>query len=198
MENANFVSVAGVANRSFAVIERAGAYSLVQFDTTGQEIYSDDASKLTSGGATTSWTSVHHAGRSSSFHDGREILPSVTPDGSGNFTTGEARTSVVIGDTIPWSIEILPPVFNMPNGAGAGRMQRIVSVDVYWDNIWDGDVQGKPIANAIDAPAMEVPNLINEWREYRVAIWGRSPTLTISGSDPARGGIKAVALNMYV
>jgi len=201
MVNANFVSVACVFNRAFAVIERDGDYSVVQFDTTGQEIYSDDATKLVGlAGVTeqTDWVSAHHASRNCVLHDGREILPSVTPDISGNFVTSELRLSVVIGDEIPWLIEVLPPVFNMPNGPGAGKMQRIVSIDVYWDNIWDGEVEGKPIPTAIDAPAMEIPSLINEWREYRVTKWGRSPTLVISGSDPARGGIKAMALNMYV
>lgn len=198
MDGANFVSVTSVNSRLFAVIEAGGNYSIVEFDTTEQGIYADNASLLTQDPAGTAWTSLHHASTNCVVHDGREILPSLTPDAGGVFATNEARTSVVIGEPMYWEIEVLPPAVNMPNGPATGKMQRIVSVDVYWDNIWDGMVEGKPIPTAIDAPAMEIPSLINEWREYRVAKWGRSPSLVISGSDPARGGIKAIALNMYV
>ncbi len=98
---------------------------------------------------------------------------------------------------MPYLIEMIAPMIATGQGAKAGKMQRLVSVDVFWDRTTAGRVAGETVLKAQDNPQFEAPTPVDEWRQYFIGLWGREPRLVVSGNEPGRVAIRALSLNVH-
>ena len=195
----NFHSVAGCGTRLFALADRDGAFWLVEFDTADSNRASMDfCDKLTNDPAITAWNEPNQTGKTVQLESLGSVYSDVTVDGSGNFTTPEAVTSLIIGDEMPWSFTMHPAVAATGQGPKAGKTQRLVSSEIHWENTVTGVVEGQNVLSSLDNPALSAPTPVDEWREYYIGKWGREPDMQVSGTDPGHVGVRAVVMNVYV
>lgn len=197
LDSGTFVSVTGVHNRLFFVANFGGSYRLCEFDTSADFITVDRAATLTSGSPTTAWTSALHAGLTCQTEFEGYYGDAIVPDGSGNFSTAEAASTVTIGLPMPWSATLQGPVAESGQGPKMGKTQRLVSAEIDWRGMLWAEINGDDAMAAEDMPVGEAPTPVEEWREYFVGEWGRSPRLALSGSLPGRMSAAAAVLNVY-
>lgn len=196
LDQGTFISCAGVGSRLFCVGEKGGVYYLLEFDTQGDFETVDFGAKLT-GTAQTAWVSADHAGLTVQVTSGGIVYDNATLDGSGNFTTIEPLDAVVIGDGMTWSGELHAAVSASGQGPKTGKMQRLVSAEVHWDETVTGQIHGQNILDPSDAPAFVAPSPVSEWRQYLIGDWGRDPRMSFGGNLPGRAGMRAAVLNVY-
>ncbi len=176
---------------------RGSDWFLLEFDLDG--VLSTDFSEELSGSAQTAWTATHHVSTTLQLYTAAgAVYSDVTLDASGNFTSPEALDDVKIGDPMTWRIEMNAPAIATGQGAKIGKMQRLVSSEIHWDETVTGLVNGQQALSAIDNPTLSTPTAIDEWRKYFIGIWGREPRLVINGDEPGRAAVRAITLNVHV
>lgn len=194
----SFRSFAGIGSRLYAVGERGGSFFLLRFDTGREDFTTTDfAAELTADPATTAWVSTAHADRTVQIHNGAVVYSDVTVGADGSFVTPEAVTRIALGDPMPWRTNFHPPVAASGQGPKAGKIQRLVSVEIHWLDTETGLVDGQSALSALDGSLFGGVTAINEWREYHIGKWDREPFLSIYGETPGRVGVRAVTSNVH-
>ena len=205
LKNGSFVSTGAVGQRLFASAERAGTHYLLEFKTDGDFPNMDFAEELT-GASLTSWTSSYFNSTTLQLVSERQQYSDITTDVSGNFTTPEALDAIQIGDPMPYTLEMNAPIAGSGQGPKAGKMQRLVSAEISWENTETGQITGTgnlgdsgaiAALEAEDNPSFAAPTPIDEWREYYLGTWGREPRLKITGENPGHVGIRGLVMNVY-
>jgi hypothetical protein len=195
--NGNFVSVSGVRNRLFAAVERGGSHYLVEFDTSEDYITMDFGAELSADPATDTWTAAHLANTEIQMESDGKVYTPTTADGSGNFTTPEAVTTLRVGEAMPYLAELNPAIAASGQGPKVGKMQRLVDAEVSWDMTTTGTINDDSILDALDVPALSAPTPVDEWRRHIIGEWGREPRLRIEGSNPGKVALRGAVLNVY-
>tara|TARA_R110002074_G_scaffold23443_3_gene70989 strand:- start:454 stop:2790 length:2337 start_codon:yes stop_codon:yes gene_type:complete len=202
----SFLSFAAIEDKLFAVAKRGTNHFLVQFDTSSYSYITTDFSQASTASSTTATASNHAAAfvpsrtvQVTGAASGGQLLvyEGVTLDSAGAFQTVPAATQVTVGDPMSYSFELHAPVVQTPTGPMAGKFQRIVSAEVNWDNAMSGEISGQTVITPEDRGDDLSVNAVDEWREYYIGDWGREPTLSVSGNEPGRMGVRGLIMNMY-
>ena len=205
LQNGTFKSVGAVGQRLFCSAERDGTHYLMEFITDDSVPEMDFAERLT-GAASTAWTSSYFTETLLQVTSENQNYSDVTTDVSGNFTTPEAVTSVECGEAMPYTLEMNAPVSGSGQGPKTGKMQRLVSAEVNWDNTETGEIGGsgnlgdagnQNILEAEDNLSFTAPTPVVEWREYYIGAWGREPRLKITGDRPGKVALRGLVMNVY-
>ena len=201
LDYGTFESVASINSRLFAVAKCTynNTYYLLEFDSQSENyITTDFSEKLTSGTATSSWTSLFIPSRTVQIGDGYRTHQSQAIAADNTFTTDSALTSISIGDQMSWNVIMHAPIANTQSGSQIGKKQRLVSVEINWDGATTGFVQNQEVMLSSDFSSADFSAVpIDEWRQYYVGIWDREPNLILSGNKIGQFGMRAVVLNVY-
>lgn len=197
LERGEFRSFAGLGSRLFAVGKRGSAYYLLEFDTQVSDYTTTDfAEKLTAGPATTNFTLTYHASDTLQLHSGGRSYSSVEVSALKAIVTPEAITTGYVGDSMPWSVVLHPAPVKSGQGPQSGKIRRLVSAEIFWDDTETGFVEGIPALMSQDEGLFGAPQPVNDWRQYHVGILDREPVLTIAGWSPGKVGLRAVTQNV--
>lgn len=201
LDYGTFESVASINSRLFAVAKCTynNTYYLLEFDSQSENyITTDFSEKLTSGTATSSWTSLFIPSRTVQIGDGYRTHQNQAIAADNTFTTDTALTSISIGDQMSWNVIMHAPIANTQSGSQIGKKQRLVSVEINWDGATTGFVQNQEVMLQSDFSSIDFSAIpVDEWRQYYVGIWDREPNLTLSGNKIGQFGMRAVVLNVY-
>jgi hypothetical protein len=193
LKNGSFRSFAGVGSRLFAVAQRGAQFFLLEFDTqTEDPITVDFATAFTADPAATAFDAPYDAGRTVQMQAGARVYSDVTVAGDGSFTIPEPLTSFVLGDGMPFSVSLHPPTIITGQGPKSGKMQRLVSVLIDWNETETGLVDGQSALLPQDNPLFAAPTPVDGWREYFIGKWDREPFCTITADTPGQVRLRGV------
>jgi len=212
LDNGSFTSVATLGTRLFAVGKRqinldangtssgVDEYVILRFDSESENYITTDFSEvLTNGSATTSWTASNINGRVQQAYYGYYTYANVSVAASTKaFTNDTSVTSVTIGDPMSWNVEFHAPVASMQTGTRIGQQQRLVSATISWEKAATGKIQGVDVLTGLDIAEDLAVIPVDDWREYYIGLWGRDPTLKITGNTAGRLVMRGAVLNVYV
>ena len=212
LDNGSFTSVASLGTKLFAVGKRkvnldangatsgADEYVILRFDTESENYISTDFSEvLTQDSTSTSWTAANIDGRVQQAYYGYYTYANVSVAASAKtFTNDTSVTDINIGDPMSWNVEFHAPVAGMQTGTRIGQQQRLVSATISWENAATGRIQGVDVLTGLDIADDLAVIPVDEWREYYIGLWGRDPTLVISGNTAGRLVMRGAVLNVYV
>ena len=125
-------------------------------------------------------------------------MPDVNIAADGTFTTSQAFTEIVIGDSMQWNMTLHAPKVEFASGSMIGKNQRLVSAEVSWDQAVSGTVAGQNIISTLDIGSDLVVTPVNVWREYHIGLWDREPNLVIEGSKVGRVIVRGLVMNVYL
>ena len=187
-----FVSVAAMFNRLYAVVFFESQYHLVEFDTDRNGGNMDYAERFSGDSGNPTVTHSLLASRSvQATEDGANVLTG-SVDVSGVYTKASAAAdSVVVGLSMPWSMSVSPPVVATGQGPKAGKVVNLVDCEIMLRDTTTGTVEGESLLDQYDTGA------VTDTRHYVVGKWEREALLEITGSVPGDFIAESLVLNAY-